>query len=132
MRLLLPAHTASETWRKACSRWSGALSRILLPCCRYHVGHILGAGSFGIVREVTLRSTDRRYACKTVPKIPRRGNGTPRYLLKLQTEVDAMQQLGSSFDAVHLRVGVAGPSLQDFQAAPPPVLHVACQSCFSA
>ena len=64
----------------------------------------MGAGSFGIVREVTHKSTKRKYACKTIPKIPKRGNGTPRYLLKLQTEVDAMQQLGSSFDAVHLKV----------------------------
>ena len=39
-----------------------------------------------------------------VPKIPKRGKGTPRYLLKLQTEVDAMVQLGPSLDAVYLKV----------------------------
>ncbi|KAK9813845.1 hypothetical protein WJX73_001529 [Symbiochloris irregularis] len=70
---------------------------------RYSIGHVLGAGSFGVVREVTRRANKRKYACKTIPKIPRRGTGTPRYLLKLQTEVDAMQQLGSSLDAAHLR-----------------------------
>ena len=42
-----------------------------------------------------------------VPKIPKRGKGTPRYLLKLQTEVDAMVQLGPSLDAVYLKVGRA-------------------------
>lgn len=80
------------------------MTAAILLCCRYTIGKVLGAGSFGIVREATHNSTGRVYACKTVPKIPKRGNGTPRYLLKLQTEVDAMQQLGSSFDAVHLRV----------------------------
>ncbi len=44
------------------------------------------------------------FACKTIPKIPKRGKGTPRYLLKLQTEVDAMVQLGPSLDAVYLKV----------------------------
>ncbi len=36
--------------------------------------------------------------------MPKRGKATPRYLLKLQQEVDAMQQIGASFDAVYLRV----------------------------
>ena len=71
---------------------------------RYTIGKILGAGSFGVVREATHTETLRKYACKTIPKIPKRGKGTPRYLLKLQTEVDAMQQLGPSFDAVSLKV----------------------------
>ena len=47
-----------------------------------------------------------RYACKTIPKMPKRGKATPRYLLKLQQEVDAMQQIGASFDAVYLRVSL--------------------------
>ena len=47
---------------------------------------------------------NHRYACKTIPKMPKRGKATPRYLLKLQQEVDAMQQIGASFDAVYLRV----------------------------
>ena len=72
--------------------------------CRYTIGKILGAGSFGVVREAVHKGTLRKYACKTIPKIPKRGQGTPRYLLKLQTEVDAMQQLGPSFDAVSLKV----------------------------
>lgn len=50
------------------------------------------------------------YACKTIPKIPKRGKGTPRYLLKLQTEVDAMVQLGPSLDAVYLKVSVQSSS----------------------
>jgi len=75
------------------------------PCsCRYEITKVLGAGSFGIVREAVCRETGRQYACKTVPKMPKRGKPTPRYLLKLQQEVDAMQQLGGSFDAVYLRV----------------------------
>ena len=49
-----------------------------------------------------------RFACKTIPKIPKRGKGTPRYLLKLQTEVDAMVQLGPSLDAVYLKVSLKG------------------------
>ncbi len=36
--------------------------------------------------------------------MPKRAGSTPRYLLKLQTEVDAMQQLGPSLDAVYLKV----------------------------
>jgi len=70
---------------------------------RYEITDVLGAGSFGIVRVAVDRETGRRYACKTVPKIPKQGKPTPRYLLKLQQEVDAMQQLGGSFDAVYLR-----------------------------
>ena len=70
---------------------------------RYTLGRVLGAGSFGIVREAVGRRTGTRYACKSVPKIPKRGSGTPRYLLKLQTEVDAMVQLGPSLDAVYLK-----------------------------
>jgi calcium-dependent protein kinase len=70
---------------------------------RYEITKVLGAGSFGIVREAVCRETGRQYACKTVPKMPKRGKPTPRYLLKLQQEVDAMQQLGGSFDAVYLR-----------------------------
>ena len=71
---------------------------------RYEITSVLGAGSFGIVRQAVDRGSGRRYACKTVPKMPKRGKPTPRYLLKLQQEVDAMQQLGGSFDAVYLRV----------------------------
>ena len=38
-------------------------------------------------------------------QVPKRAGSTPRYLLKLQTEVDGMQQLGPSLDAVYLKVG---------------------------
>ncbi len=77
---------------------------LLLLSCRYTTGKVIGAGSFGIVREVTDRKTNRKYACKTIPKIPKRGKGTPRYLLKIQQEVDAMMQIGPSLDAVFLAV----------------------------
>ena len=79
--------------------------------CRYTTGKVIGAGSFGIVREVTDRKTNRKYACKTIPKIPKRGKGTPRYLLKIQQEVDAMMQIGPSLDAVFLAVGSWPPGL---------------------
>jgi hypothetical protein len=38
------------------------------------------------------------------PQVPKRGACTPRYLLKLRTEVEIMQQLGYSLDAVNLKV----------------------------
>ena len=55
---------------------------------------------------MTEKKTGRRFACKTIPKVPKRGACTPRYLLKLQTEVDVMQQLGASLDSVHLKVSL--------------------------
>lgn len=69
----------------------------------YSLGGVLGAGSFGVVRECTERDTGRRYAVKSIPKQPKNAKSTPRYLLKLQTEVDAMGQLGASLDAVYLK-----------------------------
>lgn len=36
-------------------------------------------------------------------QVPKRGLPTPRYLLKLRTEVEIMQQLGFSLDAVNLK-----------------------------
>lgn len=84
------------------------MSRHSALVCRYHIGKVLGAGSFGIVREATEKTTNRRFACKTIPKIPKRGLCTPRYLLKLQTEVDVMQQLGASLDSVHLQASIFG------------------------
>lgn len=70
---------------------------------KYSLGDVLGAGSFGVVRMCTERSTGKKYAVKSIPKIPKNHKCTPRYLLKLQTEVDAMGQLGSSLDAVYLK-----------------------------
>ena len=69
-------------------------------CCRQcrHAGH---PPVVTLLKELLAR---RRYACKTIPKMPKRGKASPRYLLKLQQEVDAMQQIGASFDAVYLRV----------------------------
>ena len=79
---------------------------------------MIGAGSFGVVREAIQKGTGIRYAVKSVPKIPKRGVPTPRYLLKLRQEVDAMQQLGASLDAVYLAVRLmcmqisSGPTMQ--------------------
>lgn len=41
--------------------------------------------------------------CGRRPQVPKNARATPRYLLKIQTEVDAMQQLGGSLDAVFLQ-----------------------------
>ena len=71
--------------------------------CRYTIGKVIGAGSFGVVREAVHKRSNVHYACKTIPKLPKKGRGTPRYLLKIQTEVDAMLQLGPSLDAVFLQ-----------------------------
>lgn len=71
----------------------------------YAMGDMLGAGSFGVVRQATENQTGNQYAVKSIMKIPKNGRPTPRYLIKLQTEVDAMRQLGASLDAVHLKVG---------------------------
>ncbi|KIZ04772.1 hypothetical protein MNEG_3189 [Monoraphidium neglectum] len=68
----------------------------------YYLGKIIGAGSFGTVREAVEASTGLRFAVKTVAKVPKRGPPTPRYLLKLRAEVEVMQQLGVSLNAVHL------------------------------
>ena len=67
------------------------------------MGKVIGAGSFGVVREAVQKSTGWRFAVKSVPKQPKRGVPTPRYLLKLRQEVEAMQQLGASLDAVYLQ-----------------------------
>lgn len=76
---------------------------------KYQLGAVLGAGSFGVVRECTERRPGgRRFAVKSINKIPKNSRPTPRYLLKIQTEVDAMQQLGGSLDAVFLQVCVCG------------------------
>lgn len=71
---------------------------------RYDIKEMLGAGSFGLVYKAVEMSTGREYAIKTVPKKPKKGKATPRYLLKLQTEVEAMDQLGASLNAVFLKV----------------------------
>ena len=78
--------------------------------CRYSIGKVIGAGSFGVVRQVTEKATGRKFACKTISKVPKRGSCTPRYLLKIQTEVDVMQQLGASLDSVSLKASPASLS----------------------
>ena len=70
---------------------------------KYSLGKVLGAGSFGVVRRCTECATGKKYAVKSIPKMPKNHKCTPRYLLKLQTEVDSMGQLGSSLDAVYLK-----------------------------
>lgn len=42
------------------------------------MGKIIGAGSFGTVREAVHASSGRRLAIKTVAKCPKRGPPTPR------------------------------------------------------
>ncbi|GBF97387.1 calcium-dependent kinase [Raphidocelis subcapitata] len=69
---------------------------------RYTMGKVIGAGSFGTVREAFDKATGARYAVKTVSKVPKRGAPTPRYLLKLRAEVEVMAQLGVSLNAVAL------------------------------
>jgi calcium-dependent protein kinase len=44
----------------------------------YYLGRVIGAGSFGVVREGIEVSTGRRFAVKTVSKVPKRGAPTPR------------------------------------------------------
>lgn len=55
----------------------------MLPCRNlldsYYLGRVIGAGSFGVVREGIEVSTGRRFAVKTVSKVPKRGAPTPRY-----------------------------------------------------
>ncbi len=62
---------------------------------KYTLEEVLGAGSFGVVRRCTEKVTGKMYAVKSIPKMPKNHKCTPRYLLKLQTEVSAMGQLGS-------------------------------------
>ena len=51
--------------------------------------------------------------CLPVLQVPKNARATPRYLLKIQTEVDAMQQLGGSLDAVFLQVRCAAGGGQE-------------------
>eukprot|EP00192_Tetraselmis_astigmatica_P024585 CAMPEP_0117687858 /NCGR_PEP_ID=MMETSP0804-20121206/23414_1 /TAXON_ID=1074897 /ORGANISM="Tetraselmis astigmatica, Strain CCMP880" /LENGTH=545 /DNA_ID=CAMNT_0005500059 /DNA_START=334 /DNA_END=1971 /DNA_ORIENTATION=- len=63
----------------------------------------LGTGSFGVVTRVQCRDTGVEYACKSISKVQRgKSTTTPRYLLKIQNEVECMHQLGASLDAVAL------------------------------
>jgi len=45
---------------------------------RYYLGRVLGAGSFGVVREAISVDSGHRHAVKTIPKAPKRGPATPR------------------------------------------------------
>jgi hypothetical protein len=45
---------------------------------RYYLGRVLGAGSFGVVREAISVDSGLRHAVKTIPKAPKRGPATPR------------------------------------------------------
>lgn len=45
---------------------------------RYYLGRVLGAGSFGVVREAIGVDSGMRHAVKTIPKAPKRGPATPR------------------------------------------------------
>eukprot|EP00873_Tetraselmis_striata_P012822 jgi/Tetstr1/433086/TSEL_022418.t1 len=69
----------------------------------YTIKDVVGAGSFGVVRKAVEHQTHHEYAVKSVPKTPKKGKPTPRYLLKIQTEVEAMMQVGASLNAVFLK-----------------------------
>ena len=86
-----------------------------------------GSGSFGVVRICIEKSTGTKFAVKAIPKTPRNRKArrrlrpfacpgppdkppllpflqsSPKYLLKLQNEVDCMRQLGASLNAVYLQ-----------------------------
>lgn len=47
----------------------------------YYLGRVIGAGSFGVVREGIEVASGRRLAVKTVSKVPKRGAPTPRCVL---------------------------------------------------
>jgi serine/threonine protein kinase len=49
-----------------------------LAARRYVLGSVLGAGSFGVVREATEKKSQRKYAVKTIPKSPKNAKSTPR------------------------------------------------------
>ena len=51
----------------------------LLLMCRYTIGKVIGAGSFGVVREAVHKRTNLHYACKTIPKLPKKGRAPQGY-----------------------------------------------------
>jgi len=72
---------------------------------------LLGAGSYGVVREAVCRATGEAVAVKSIPKIPKRvplalrklgysRATTPRYLGKIQNEVDVLDTLNGSLNVV--------------------------------
>jgi len=79
---------------------------------KYDMGKVIGAGSFGVVREATVKATGEKVAVKTISKLlkkipkhlQRQGErGTmSKHLTKLQLEVDAMKSLRGSLNAVRL------------------------------
>jgi hypothetical protein len=56
----------------------GCMCRNLLDS--YYLGRVIGAGSFGVVREGIKVATGKRFAVKTVSKVPKRGAPTPRFV----------------------------------------------------
>lgn len=62
----------SLLWSDLLTSWGCCTFEGCSYCNRYKLGKVLGAGSFGIVREATERKTGRRYACKTIPKVSHR------------------------------------------------------------
>lgn len=55
----------------------------------YEMGHVLGAGQFGVIRLATDKQTGLRYACKSVPK----GNLTPYQAAIIRQELQIMHHL---------------------------------------
>ena len=94
-----------------CARIYG-YPRAELMSSKYELGKVIGAGSFGVVREAIKLSTGEKVAVKTISKMLKRvpkhlkrqgERGTiSKHLNKLQLEVDAMKCLRGSLNAVAL------------------------------
>jgi len=56
-------HTHTHTF----ARYSNQLDNL------YFIGRVVGAGSFGVVRECVEMSSGKRYAVKSIQKKPKRG-----------------------------------------------------------
>jgi hypothetical protein len=68
-----------------------------VPACRnlldsYYLGRVIGAGSFGVVREGIKVATGKRFAVKTVSKVPKRGAPTPRCAFRATVCLDSRQE----------------------------------------
>ena len=72
---------------------------------------VLGAGSYGVVREAVCHVTGEAVAVKSIPKVPKRiplalrrqgysRATTPAYLKKIQNEVDVLDTLNGSLNVV--------------------------------
>eukprot|EP00192_Tetraselmis_astigmatica_P010728 CAMPEP_0117698574 /NCGR_PEP_ID=MMETSP0804-20121206/29828_1 /TAXON_ID=1074897 /ORGANISM="Tetraselmis astigmatica, Strain CCMP880" /LENGTH=355 /DNA_ID=CAMNT_0005512887 /DNA_START=129 /DNA_END=1196 /DNA_ORIENTATION=+ len=71
---------------------------------KFIVAEEIGRGSFGVVHKVVSKETSATYACKSIPKVPKKKRAAnPHTLLKIRCEIDCMTRLGASLDAVFLQ-----------------------------